>query len=528
MAANILVVTYDSLLGEFIQQGLEELGRFNVHVTQDGKKAITFLLETDCTLTLLDTGENKPGIIALAHRMHETRPALRIILVTETGWQEMLEELLPETVLCKPFSLPELIQAVETIYPQEASPGSSHNDGETNAAPPSWLSDVNQAAQQLSRLSLESASQAALITMNDKLWAYAGQLPQQAAQELAKTVSRHWDREEENDLVRYVHLDSTKAEHMLYATRLASGKVLALAFDAETPFSTIRSQASQIAQSLILPPAEEKPSVIAAPPQPHIIHNLLTRLPLPKPGSSRQDGIEQTDQDRIPVEFIFPPNNHPESDDYVPVRRNDEYASSERYAINPGHISVRPGARLEAAQDITVTAKSKATRKVEPDPAPKEADEVSYGIFTAPRKIVLEPVTGSVYNLDYVCLLIPRFSHHLLTGELAERLGDWLAQIFVAFSWRLEYISVRPEYLEWIANVPPATSPADLMNNLRRYTSEKIFLEFPRFKRENPSGDFWAPGYLIMGGSQPPPPQLIKDYITQTRQRQGLSQTTYR
>jgi hypothetical protein len=31
-----------------------------------------------------------------------------------------------------------------------------------------------------------------------------------------------------------------------------------------------------------------------------------------------------------------------------------------------------------------------------------------------------------------------------------------------------------------------------------------------------------------MGGSQPPPAQLIKDFITQTRQRQGFSQQVNR
>ena len=43
-----------------------------------------------------------------------------------------------------------------------------------------------------------------------------------------------------------------------------------------------------------------------------------------------------------------------------------------------------------------------------------------------------------------------------------------------------------------------------------------------RVYKKNPSGDFWAPGYLIMGGSQPPPVQLIKEFIGQTRQRQGI------
>ena len=81
---------------------------------------------------------------------------------------------------------------------------------------------------------------------------------------------------------------------------------------------------------------------------------------------------------------------------------------------------------------------------------------------------------------------------------------------------------MRPEYLQWVVNVPPATSPGYLMRIIRLQTSEEIFAEFPRFKKENPSGDFWAPGYLIMGGTQPHPPQLVKDYIKQIRQRQGI------
>ena len=144
------------------------------------------------------------------------------------------------------------------------------------------------------------------------------------------------------------------------------------------------------------------------------------------------------------------------------------------------------------------------------------------------RKIVLEPVSASFYNLDYACLLVPRFPHHHMTGDLLDRLGEWLGEICTAYGWRLEYIAVRPEYLQWIVNVPPASSPAHVMRIFRQLTSEKIFAEFPRFNRENPSGEFWAPGDLIMGGSQPPPAQLIKDFITQTRQRQGFTQLTNR
>jgi REP element-mobilizing transposase RayT len=140
------------------------------------------------------------------------------------------------------------------------------------------------------------------------------------------------------------------------------------------------------------------------------------------------------------------------------------------------------------------------------------------------RRIVLEPVSADVYNLDYACLLIPRFPQHLLIGDLSDRMPDWMRDTCIAFAWRLEYLSVRPEYLLWNVNVPPATSPAYLMRLVRQQISMKIFDDFPRFKKENPSGDFWAPGYLVMGGSHPPAIQIIKEFIAQTRQRQGISQ----
>ena len=96
-----------------------------------------------------------------------------------------------------------------------------------------------------------------------------------------------------------------------------------------------------------------------------------------------------------------------------------------------------------------------------------------------------------------------------------------MPNICIAFGWRLELLAVRPEYLQWVVNVPPTTSPGYLMRIMRKQTSEKIFAEFPRQKSDNPSGDFWAPGYLIMGGSQPHPSKLVKDYIKRTRERQG-------
>ena len=155
-------------------------------------------------------------------------------------------------------------------------------------------------------------------------------------------------------------------------------------------------------------------------------------------------------------------------------------------------------------------------------PKPEELIETRpHSITEVAGRVILDTATSGMYDLTYACLLVPRFSTHHLTGDLSEQLSEWMPNICVAFGWRLEHLSVRPDYLQWVVNVPPTTSPGYLMRIIRKQTSAKIFDDFPRQKKENPSGDFWAPGYLIMGGSQPHPSKLVKDYIKRTRERQG-------
>jgi REP element-mobilizing transposase RayT len=275
---------------------------------------------------------------------------------------------------------------------------------------------------------------------------------------------------------------------MLYATRLTKYMVLALIFDAETPFSTIHTQANQLVHSLSTSPSE------------------------------KQNNVAQTD-DELPST----PISASLLSSALPLHFSREPSS----AISNNQVAIPEQA--ESSIDLEKTVESPAidqkNRFKKNIAALDDADAMRPNpISESARKIVLEPVSPSVYNLDYACLLAPRFPHHNLIGDLSDRLPDWVRETCIAFAWRLEYISVQPEYLLWNVNVAPATSPAYLMRIMRQRISVKIFDDFPRFQKENPSGDFWAPSYLIMGGSQPPPAQLIKEFIAQTRQRQGISQ----
>ena len=533
MSKSLLLVTADVNFGQVLLYGLEQAG-YTAFIVKGKGEAVVRADEKDCNLAFLDMDLGYKAVLDVSKGLRALRPEMSLVVFSDQEPPPALDEIRPWTLMPKPYYLPDVLNMLNN----NASPYSNsqmNNGREVQTSMPAlpWLQDVTKAAQHLTRLTLESAAQAALITRGDNLWAYAGGLSQNAAKELAVTVTRHWDGQKGSDLLRFVRLEATKAEHMLYATRLADDVVLALVFDAETPFSTIRTQAGQLAQSLSIPSVEEEKPAVQQNPTPASydarteysddeddeqnvqfpnISNILSDVPPPQPNAGM---IPLPDEDLIGTR---------------PSTRMNQYSreSSPAVRVNELLVSNNEETVEHVVEDLDATMPSKSRPRPETPirrPMPGELDETRpHSITEVAGRMMLEPIAPGLYNLTYACLLVPRFSSHYLTGDISDRISEWLPQICIAFGWRLEYLAVRPEYVQWVVNVPPATSPGYLMRIMRQQTSEKIFIEFARMKKENPSGDFWAPGYLIMGGTQPHPPQLVKDYIKQTRTRQGYSQ----
>ncbi len=552
MAVNLLVVSPSPSFGESIRHSLEESDAYHVFIANNKASAVVRADEESCKLAFLDLDLGEQWVEDIGQSLRTVLPEIQLLVLADKETPPALDSIRPWTLVRKPLHTPDLFSVLEAAH---LSSGQSTTGSSDPGFP--WLNDVAKAAQHLTRLTLESSAQAALITRNGEMWAYAGQLSQPAALEISKTLARNWNSQIGTDLLRFVRLESTKAEHMLYATALAENVLLAMVFDAETPFSTIRSQAAQLVTSFEPKTTktepreikrEEKPEKAAWPkaktlplqsPEPPAddleneeealnlppISEILKDIPTPDPVpgaqaprlSANPPASEHPEKPRQPEpEFgqtrpsIFSRESSP------PIPLKDVLLAEKSIDLPPA----------ESIENLEVTLPSKSRSRPETPvrpPAPEELDVTRpHTISEAAGRIVLEPVTAGLYHLAYACLLIPRFTSHYLTGDIADRLSEWLPNICIAFGWRLEHLAVRPEYLQWIVNVPPSTSPGYLMRVIRQQTSDKIFTEIPRLKKENPSGDFWAPGYLILGSTQPHPPQLVKDYIKQIRQRQGV------
>jgi REP element-mobilizing transposase RayT len=134
----------------------------------------------------------------------------------------------------------------------------------------------------------------------------------------------------------------------------------------------------------------------------------------------------------------------------------------------------------------------------------------------------LEPESASFASITFACVMIPRMPRQHLVSELAKLLEAWMFELCVSFDWRLEQLSIRPDYMQWMVRVHSATAPRFLMQITSRITSQRVFEHFKHFRDENPSGEFWAPGWLVITGEKLPPPSMVQEFIRKTRERQGV------
>jgi REP element-mobilizing transposase RayT len=126
---------------------------------------------------------------------------------------------------------------------------------------------------------------------------------------------------------------------------------------------------------------------------------------------------------------------------------------------------------------------------------------------------VVEFVPSSPSGLTFSCVLIPRFDDHYLAGDITVDLVNWMKEVCISYGWHLDAITIRPGYMHWVMTVPLTANPAHFMRITRQQTSQKIFENYPRFKRKNLSSDFWAPSFSVAAGSQPHSMEDIDNFI---------------
>lgn len=121
----------------------------------------------------------------------------------------------------------------------------------------------------------------------------------------------------------------------------------------------------------------------------------------------------------------------------------------------------------------------------------------------------------------YTCVLLPRDPNFFLIQVVAERLKMILSGIHTSHNWGLTRIAIRPQQVLWSIALPAQTSPVSAIQEIRRLTSEQLIHTFQDYKNKYKEHDFWAPGYLMVSGTDCIPNTMIKSFIDLTWKEQA-------
>lgn len=505
---SILVVTPLTDLGELICESLKEVS--NCEHFSNASKAISYLNQhEDCKQAIFDMEMGEMRLLDLGRALRRINPTIEIVIISKEEPSTDLEAIQPWKFLRKPLLLHDLQVALGIEIVKEDNSSSIINlDAEEDGkrAPLHWLNDAALATRQLARMIEKSSAQEALLIQNHALWSYTGQLSKDSVQELDHLITKSWDGKNKADVMRFIKLETTQTEHALYATLVAMGVILALVFDSEIPFSIVRRQTNELANTLLLPDGDNE--VVKA----------LSWGDVESKGKIEEKPISWKQFDKS---------------SFIPEQEDVEVGSSS-YAFNEfvnAHLAGYPfNVKADQAPNADLFGDLKNPQRTEKhinsardNGGMKDDTSQNYRPSDDNQpSILLEPVSDGLYNLTYSCLLIPRFTSHHLTRDRENLVSDCMKEIYTSYGWRLEFLEAKPDYLRWVASIPPTIALSEHIEIIRKETSKRLFDDFPPYKQENLSSDYWAPGYLIMGGKNTISDQLVMVYTKQSRQKYGL------
>lgn len=493
---SILVVTPLSDLGELISDSLKEYS--NCEHFANASRTITYLKQhEDCKQAILDMEMGEMRVLDLGRALRKLNPTVEIVIISKDEPPSDLEAIQPWRFLRKPLLLNNLLAALGFESGYDGSPSNKFDLTEEHEEYSSrhWTRNAALATRQLARLIEKSSAQEVLLIQNKSLWSYTGQLSKDSVQEVDRVISKVWDTKNQSDLMRYIKLESTQTEYALYATVVAVGVILALVFDSKIPFSIVRKQTSDLASTLLLPGGNE--NRIKA-----LSSGDLSHAGNASGKSTTWKRFETTKCDDAIGGMEIGTSSYT-FNQFVNAHLNGKSLHE--------NFEQPPLAGLFGDME----AYQVSEENVDPVPGMDKKDFKRAAVH-------FETVSDGLYNLTYSCLLVPRFGTHHLTPDRVKLVTDCMKEIYTSYGWRLEYLDVKPDYLQWTASVPPTIPLIDHISIVRKETSKRLFEDFPPYKQENLSNDYWAPGYLIMGGRNSITESLVRDYTRQTREKYGF------
>lgn len=549
MMQEYLVASPNIAFGDLLRLSLEEDEALRVHLAHESDAMLEIVAMHPISLLILDTEMVPDALDPMIQEMLIHKPELRFIFLlpeNAPSWQPDIPN--PFFELHQPYFISTVLEMLDTLLGNEAALDSFHKEPKPSAS--EAIQDREVAGFILTSFLRESSAHSALILTNGELHLSQGYLNVSEVQEIVNLIKTDWNVEMHTDLARFVKLQSSGGKYLVYVREHQPDVLLALVEDIRSPISEARQQAIHLQQMLneqvksfeLIPEDELRSTSQNDPNEEYDAEVLYTDHEEDFETSEIKEELESESDGHVEVEYE---NLSFSEDELSPQEKLQEEKLKEMLAVMP---SPNPDLSAEVVEETPLEEAVADWQPFFEDDAAVQAEQVSVstdvpagetttqtvpvedgfpGAIPVAKPLTQEayrpePATSIMADLAYTFVLLPRIPVHFLDSETQRKLSVWIPDLCLAFGWKLSRLQIQPEYLLWSTQMTPGVSPASVIRVIRQRTSSLLFEFRGYYRSQNPSGDFWAPGYMVLSGAQLPDDAVISEFILQTRQQQGI------
>ncbi|GHT97904.1 IS200/IS605 family transposase [Alphaproteobacteria bacterium] len=122
----------------------------------------------------------------------------------------------------------------------------------------------------------------------------------------------------------------------------------------------------------------------------------------------------------------------------------------------------------------------------------------------------------TVLDLQYHFVWKTKYSHKVLSGDIALRLRDLLREICAQKKMTILRGNIRPDYVHVLLRAPSHLSPAKIAQYLKGHTAHSMLREFGGLKKKYWGCHLWGKGYFcstVVAVTE----EIVKKYIEDQR-----------
>ncbi len=188
---------------------------------------------------------------------------------------------------------------------------------------------IGQVAVTLTQAALELSAQATVLAQDGKIVAYAGNLPLEDIESLRAQIDDDWLVQPQQARIRFVRLDSTGTDYMLYTRATQTAFTLSMIFSGTLPLGVIRQQAKRLLDALESAPDDAAAGTIALESTPDDAAADISAAPI-EPDAD--DSEAQTPQPAQAADALQAPGPAPQPRIALPAEPLIEVAEAENLA----------------------------------------------------------------------------------------------------------------------------------------------------------------------------------------------------